>query len=128
MDARSFVTIEVTVPPGAAEPTALVLESIARKHIEGAVVRLHIAVPAELAQRLDDRAMREALAPAHSVASITREIIQDRRPRLGAAAQGITPQAALQWYLESRDSLDEETRRRAQEWGEELIQSELARE
>ena len=126
--ARPFVTIEVAVPPEASDPTRVVTDAIARRHIAGAVVRLHVTVPAELLPRLEDGAVREALGAAHIAAPITREVLRERRPRLGGAAQGISPQEALRWYLDSRTSLDLETRRQAQEQGAELIQAELSGE
>jgi exonuclease SbcD len=126
--ARPFVTIEVAVPPEASDPTQVVTEAIGRKHIAGAVARLRISIPEELLPRLDDAAVREALSAAHIAAPITREVLRERRPRLGAAAQGISPQEALHWYLDNRTSLAPETRRQAQEQGTELIQAELSGE
>ena len=126
--ARPFVTIDVAVPPEASDPTQVVTEAIGRKHIAGAVARLRISIPEELLPRLDEVAVREALGTAHIAAPITREVLRERRPRLGAAAQGIAPQETLRWYLDSRTSLDPETRRQAQEQGAELIQAELSGE
>jgi exonuclease SbcD len=126
--ARSFVTIHVTVSPESDDPTQEVLAAISRKHVAGAVVRLHITIPAELVKRLDERAMRGALADAHFIAPITREVLRDRRPRLGTAAKGITPEEALRWYLENRESLDPDARQRALERGIELIEAEKAGE
>ena len=127
-DSRPFVTIQVTVPPGADDPTQAVLNAISRRHLAGAVVRLHVVVPVELVQRLDERAIRSALGDAHFVAPMTREIVRERRPRLGSAARGISPEDALRWYLDSRQNLDPDTRRQALERGVELIQSETSGE
>ena len=85
-------------------------------------------IPAELAPRLDDRRIREALKPAHVVAAFAKEVVRERRPRLGSAASGLPPEEALAWYLGNRQNLDPETRRRALERGEALIQEELDRE
>lgn len=125
---RSFVTIDVDVPPTLEGPTDVVLREIERTHVADAIVRLRIRIPAELAPRLDDRLIREALKPAHVVAAVAKEVLRERRPRLGNAASGLPPQEALAWYLGNRQNLDPETRRRALERGEALIQEELNRE
>ena len=125
---RTFVTIDVDVSPTAEEPTNVVLREIERTHVAGAIVRLRVRIPAELAPRLDDRRIREALKPAHVVAAFAKEVVRERRPRLGSAASGLPPEEALAWYLGNRQNLDPETRRRALEKGEALIQEELGRE
>ena len=126
--ARPFVTIESHVSADTDDPTEVVLQEITRKHVAEAVVRLHITVPREQVSRLDERRIRQALSAAHFVAPITREVIQDRRPRLGVAARGLAPEDALRWYLENRTGLDQKTRQQALEQGRDLIQQELARE
>ena len=64
--ARPFVTVEVKVPPGEAEPTNLVLRSIARQDVAEAVVRVSINLPSEMEGRLIRGAdIREALKQAH---------------------------------------------------------------
>ena len=127
-DARRFLTIEVTVPPEAEDPTALVLERIAQRDFEGAAVRVHVTVPAAIAGRVNERAIRGALAGAHSVAAASREVIHARQPRFGSDARGITPQQALKRYLEGRTDLDDNARRQALSWGTELVTEETARE
>ena len=125
VDARPMVTIRVTVPPDAEDPTALVTRTIARRHIVGAIVRVHVTVPAELAPQLNERTVREALQDAHAVAAVTREVVQERPTRLGQKAQGMGPIDALRWYLESRGNLPEPSEQRAMEWGTRLIEEEL---
>ena len=125
---RSFVTIDADVPPTSEDPTGVVLLEIERTHVADAIVRLRVRIPAELAPRLDDRRVREALRPAHVVASFGKEVVRERRPRLGNAAAGLPPEEALAWYLGNRQTLDPETRRRALERGEALIREELGRE
>ena len=110
------------------DPTQEVLTAILHKHVKDAVVRLHITIPAELVKRLDERSIRAALADAHFIAPVTREVLRDRRPRLGTAAKGIAPEEALRWYLENRETLDPDARQRALERGIELIQAETAGE
>lgn len=126
--ARPFLTINVELSPGDADPTEAVLRAVARHAIAGAVVRLRVKLPAELEGRLSDRAIGQALSTAHYVAGIEREVLRERRTRLGGAVQGLTPEQALERYLESREGLDPETKRRALERGRELIGQELAQQ
>ena len=128
IDARRFLTIEVTVPPEAQDPTALALQGIERQDVTDAIVRVHVTVPAALASRVNERAIRDALAKAHSVAAVSREVIHTRQPRIGTDARGITPQEALHRYLEGRTDLDDAARRQALAWGTELVTEETARE
>lgn len=128
VDARPFVTIEVTAPLDAMDPTALALQRIAARDVDGAVVRVHVTAPSSLAGRVNERAIRDALSGAHSIAAVSREVIQERRPRIGHDARGITPQQALERYLEGRADLDEETRHRALERGRELVAEATAEE
>ncbi len=128
IDARRFLTIEVTVPADALDATALVLRRIEQVDVNDAIVRVHVTVPSALAGRVNERAIRDALAGAHSIAAVSRFVVQTRQPRIGTDARGITPQEALQRYLGGRTDLDEATRRQAIEWGNELVAEETARE
>ena len=128
VDARRFLTIEVTVPPDAEDPTALVLRRIEQRDVSDAVVRVHVTVPSALAGRVNERAIRDALVGAHSVAAVSRDVVHERRPRIGADARGITPQQALERYIAGRTDLDDATRQRALEWGTELVAEETVRE
>ncbi|MDE2901030.1 MAG: exonuclease SbcCD subunit D [Chloroflexota bacterium] len=128
VDARPFLTVEVTVPTDEQDPTALVLRRIEQRDVTGAIVRVHVTVPSPLAGRVNERAIRDALASAHSVAAVSRQVVHERRPRIGSDASGITPQQALERYLGGRADLDDTTRKRALEWGTELVAEETARE
>ena len=102
--ARNFLTISVNVPRGDPDPTGTVIKSILSKHIDGAIVRVLIKLPADLEGHLRDGEIRDALAGAHFVASITRETVQQARTRLGPGnSQGLEPREALRLYLESRN-------------------------
>ena len=104
VDARNFVTISATVPPGDLNPTATVVNSIMASHFEGAIVRVMITVPAELEGHIQDEAVRSALEGAHYVASISKEVTEQARSRLGQAySPALEPREALRLYLQSRD-------------------------
>ena len=103
VNARRFMTIEAKVRSGDPDPTATVLDAISRQKIEGAIVRVIITVPAELEAHLHDREIAEALTDAHFVASVSRDVQDQPRSRLGDAySEGLDPTETLKLYLESR--------------------------
>ncbi len=126
--ARIFLTIDVKVPDDEEDPTALVVHEVNRKYVTDAVVRVHITISSTLASRINEKLIREALSEAHSIAAVSKEVIHDRMPRLGSAAQSMSPQQALEWYLGSRGDLDEKATRQALAWGTDLVTEEMARE
>ncbi|MSQ13095.1 MAG: exonuclease SbcCD subunit D [Dehalococcoidia bacterium] len=128
VQARSFVTVDVTLDAEDVSPTQRVLEAIGRKHVRDAVVRVRIAGPEAAVRGVDERAVRQALASAHHVAAIARDVARDQRPRLGMPASSLTPEEALRRYLETRKGSSEAVRARALEAGRQLIQEEQARE
>ena len=105
VQARPFLTIDVEVRPQDEEPTQRVLQAIAGKYIDGTIVRVRIRVPEELESRLQEGAIRDALANAHFIAAIQRDVLRSRRTRLSPeACRGISPREALRLYLDSRDT------------------------
>ena len=104
VNAREFLTISVDIPSDDTDPTATVLNAISRHDIQGAVVRVRIALPAELGGQLRDKEIRQALDSAHFVAAVSKEVPEQHRTRLGSAySRGIDPREALRLYLESRN-------------------------
>ena len=103
--ARSFVTVSVDVPRGDLNPTATVLNAIASQYIDGAIVRVIVTLPGELGGHLDHATIRGALSDAHFVASVSVEVQEEARVRLGRAySRGLEPREALRLYLESRST------------------------
>ena len=101
VNARTFCTVSVDIRTGDPDPTATVVKAVAATEIEDAIVRLQIAVPAELEGHLRDVDIRAALERAHFVASVSREVRGQPRNRLGAAySRGIDPREALRHYFE----------------------------
>lgn len=127
LEARPFVTIDVSVASGDVDPTAGVLAAIARKNVGGAVVRVRISLPPEAEPRLRESDIRQALQGAHYVAAISREVSGARRTRLAAEqAEGLRPMDALRLYLESRGVAPERQTRillQAEELVEEQFQA-----
>ena len=103
LDAREFVTISVEVPRGDLDPTARVLRALSSRDLSGAVVRVQIRLPAELDPHLREADIRHALDDAHFVASVSREIEEERRTRLESDyTKALDPQVALETYLAQR--------------------------
>ena len=121
VNARRFVTVDVTVPPGEPDPTAAVLRAVARRDVADAVVRVRIRLPAEADSLLREGEIREALRSAHYIAAISREVEGARRTRLSSGeSEGLQPLQALRFYLDGRDT-SPQRRDRVLSYAEELI-------
>jgi exonuclease SbcD len=104
VNARRFLTISVDIPRGDLDPTATVIQAITGTYFDDAIVRVLIRVSAELEGHLRDADIRRALEGAHHIASISREVVEKARTRLGQAhPQTLHPREALRLYMESRD-------------------------
>ena len=126
LDARSFVTVDVTVESQDVDPTATVVRAIARKEIAGAVVRVRISLAAESDAHLKETEIRAALEPAHFIASISREVAGTRRTRISPSeGEDLQPMQALGLYLDSRN-IEGERRGKIMRKAEELMEMDLA--
>lgn len=124
VQARPFVTIDVKLDAGDTDPTDTVVRAIARKDVTDAVVRVRLTLPAELEPHLREQELRQALAGAHYVAAISRELEGSRRTRLEAGAtEGLQPLQALGLYLKSRD-IDPERQEKILRYAADLVQAE----
>ena len=107
VNARNFTTIDVNVPQESRNPTQDILHAIGRHNVEGAIVRLRISLTAEQSTILrdSDAAIRDALKDAHYIASINKQVAEERRSRLPPdTVNGLGPLKALALYLQSRDT------------------------
>ena len=103
--ARAFTTIDVTLPEITPDPTREVLRAIRRSPIADAIVRLRISLTADQSVQLRMGEIREALEPAHHLASIQTRVSDERRARLPTdAARTLDTITALNRYLESRNT------------------------
>lgn len=126
LDARIFVTVDVSVEPQDVDPTATVVRAINRKEIADAVVRVRISLAAESDAHLRETEIREALEPAHFIASISREIVGSRRTRISPTeGEDLQPMQALGLYLDSRN-IEGERREKILRKAEELIEQDSA--
>ena len=127
LEARRFVTVDVTVPVGDPDPTSAVVRGIARKDVVGAVVRVRVTLPSEVEAQLRDSDIRDALSEAHYIAAINRESPQEaRRTRLDAeSAKDLQPMEALRLYLESR-GVEPERQEKMLRHAEEMVEREAS--
>ena len=126
LDARSFVTVDVTLEPQDVDPTATVVRAIARKEIAGAVVRVRISLAAESDAHLKETEIRAALEPAHFIASISREVAGTRRTRISPSeGEDLQPMQALGLYLDSKN-IEGQRREKIMRKAEELMEMDLA--
>jgi exonuclease SbcD len=107
-DARRFVTIEVDVQSD--DPTAEILEAIANRDIEDAVVRIIIHTIAEKEPLINEDEIRRALAGAFHIAAIVKDVERKVRLRLGdQPIEEITPRQMLEWYFQVKQTPPERT-------------------
>ena len=122
LNARNFVTVDVSVESQDADPTATVVRAIARKDITNSVVRVRISLAAETDARLRETEIRAALEPAHFIASISRDVAGTRRTRISPTeGEDLQPMQALGLYLDSRN-IEGERREKIMRKAEELIE------
>lgn len=108
VDAREFLSILVEIHEGDPNPTNTVIEAISRNHIDGKIVKLIIKLPIDLEGQIQDSEVRKALQGAHFLASISKEVTQQVKTRLGHTDSKIPhPKQALALYLESRNVPDD---------------------
>ena len=101
--ARRFATIDVSLKADDENPTASVLKQIAAQPVDDAIVRVRLTMPAELEAHLNETEIRAALSHAHHIASISKQVLDRPRTRLGDAdTRGISPKEALNLYFETR--------------------------
>lgn len=104
---RPFRTIKRDVS-AAADPQEQLLAAIGRAEIEGAIARLIYQISPEQLAELDESALHQALAPAHSYSIQPELVAQPSRPRLPELGQNPTdPLAALALYLDHQTHLAE---------------------
>ena len=104
VQARNFLTISIDLPPGELDPTTTAINAVQAYHFQDAIVRVQLRLK-EQDGRLRESDVRRALDGAHFVASISRQVEQDVRPRLGTAhAENLQPLDALKAYLQTRDT------------------------
>ena len=106
LPARVFKTIEVDLT-AADNPQEKLLAAIQKKEIAERVVRVVYQLKADQVEKIDNAAIGEALAEAHSYTIQPQLISQLSRPRLPELGvdSSLAPMSALQAYLDNREDL-----------------------
>jgi exonuclease SbcD len=82
-----------------------ILDELEQHNVAEAVVRVIIKAEEVQESLLDDKAIRQALREAGTIASIVHDVERAQRHRLGAgAAEELTPPEVLELYLESKNT------------------------
>ena len=109
-NARQFQTISVTIAAGDTDPTQTVIQELSKYELEEAIVRLHIKIPGELEPSLRESDIRNVIDRAYFVASISREVLDQPRTRLGDSySKGLDTNEILKLYFDSRSLPDDRT-------------------
>ena len=125
--ARPMLTITADARQSG-DPTGAALAAVAKRgdELPGAIVRLRVEMLGEQEPMFREPEVRQALAPAFSVAGIERRVERERRARLPVGdAERIEPLDALRRYFQSKGT--PESRERALlQYAEALLQEEMA--
>ncbi|HEX6293287.1 MAG TPA: exonuclease SbcCD subunit D [Herpetosiphonaceae bacterium] len=108
VSARPFVTVRVDVRQHA-DAQERIRRAIAKHHLQDAIVRVLIDCTLAQRQTIDERAIRVQVEEtgAHVVAAIALEVERSSRGRFAEVAEqvrdGLTPQRALELYLQTKN-------------------------
>lgn len=109
LQARPFVTIRVEAK--GAEPMSQILEALSHFEVKEAIVRVLISTTAEAAPLIKDKEVRKGLGEAFLVATISKDVEQALRLRLGGRwVEEMPPQEVLERYLEAKRVPPERTK------------------
>ncbi|MEA5470543.1 exonuclease subunit SbcD [Spirulina sp. 06S082] len=104
--ARRFCTINVDISQ-TENPEETILQAIAQKEIQDAVVRLIYKLRSDQIEQIDSATLQKALEEAHTytiVPELTSQLSRPRLPELGAN-NSLDPLDALKTYLGNREDL-----------------------
>ena len=112
MAVRRFVTITADATEDGDTPTDAVLRAIDRHDVTDAIVRVRVKLTQAQETALKPREIEAALADAHLIAGIGKDIQRDARSRIGIEnPETLTPAEALDRYFISkgvpRDRIDD---------------------
>ena len=104
VNARRMVTIKITLDEIDPEPTNTIITEIKKHNITDAIAQVMIEVPALLYDQIDDTLVKNTLSSAHLIATIRKNVVEEKRQRLSHNPSGdISPVEALKSYLNARD-------------------------
>jgi exonuclease SbcD len=101
---RPFVTIQVDVTEAGDEPTDAVLREIERHEVRDAIVRIRVRMHQAQETMLRSRDIEDALADAHMLAGIAKEVLRETRNRIGLEnPESLTPPQLLTHFFNSKN-------------------------
>ena len=112
--ARRFVSVDANftdadspagTPAAQADPTAYLLGRIKLAHLDEAVVRVRYRIDDAQASLVDHTLLREALAPANTIAAIERIVDPSTRERRTTVRRDASLKDALEQYIAQHDTL-----------------------
>ncbi len=107
VNARRFVTIRIDVTTSD-DPMTTILDELLEHSLQEAIVRVIIKATETQELLIDDKTIRQALREASYVASIVQDIDRVKTRRLAnVSTEELTPQEALELYLEAKDTSPE---------------------
>lgn len=103
---RPFVTIDVSIPDDADDPTEVMVREVEKYDVQDAIVRVIYGVSQEKASLLNLRRVQESLRPAHNVAYIMPRVSEQRRnARIAGLTEAMTWQEAFDLYIQQHEEL-----------------------
>jgi exonuclease SbcD len=98
------VTIQVDVTEAGDEPTDAVLREIERHEVRDAIVRIRVRMHQAQETMLRSRDIEDALADAHMLAGIAKEVLRETRNRIGLEnPESLTPPQLLTHFFNSKN-------------------------
>ncbi len=102
--ARPFVALRVDATD-TPDPTDAIVRAIAARDIADAIVRVRYRVDESQLTAIDHQRLREALAPAHTIAAIERQVEATERKRRTHVKRDDDLASALRQYIQQHDEL-----------------------
>jgi DNA repair protein SbcD/Mre11 len=103
LDVRPFVTITVDATAAGEQPTDVVLDEMARHDLKDAIVRVRVKLLQSQEPFLRTRDVEDAMADAHMIAGIIKELQREVRNRIGVEnPESLAANELLERYLISR--------------------------
>jgi exonuclease SbcD len=102
---RAFLSLDIDASESE-DPTRFIVDEIARHPIQGSVLRLIYKVSPDRASLVRLEEIRKALAPAHIVVALTREMpASEALIRSKVLTEALTPERALATYVDMQPRL-----------------------
>lgn len=98
--ARKFISINVDIGSDVSDPVEIIKKEIDKYSLEDAVVKVNIKISEDMAGLIDNREVSKYLDNAYYIASITKEIIKNKKTETELKdIESFTPIMALDKYL-----------------------------